>query len=79
MIDSCLYCETFTKLFPEGITGNHYFFLRSIKAQHFPSNGKHLMYKTQRVLRAKENFSPSLLLLNYISHSEPQTACEHLA
>lgn len=26
MIDSCLYCETFKKSFPDGITGNHYFF-----------------------------------------------------
>lgn len=26
MIDSCLHCETFQKLFPDGITGNHYFF-----------------------------------------------------
>ena len=42
MIDSCLYCKTFKKLFPDGITGNHYFFLMSTNAQHFPSNGKHL-------------------------------------
>lgn len=79
MINSCLYCKTFKKLFPDGITGNYYFFLMSTNAQHFPSNGKHLLYKTQGVLRVEENWSLSLTVLNCISHSEPQTTCRHLA
>lgn len=70
--DSCLYSETFKKSFPDGVTGNHYFFLRSINAQHFPSNGKHLLYRAWDIFRTEENWSLSLILLNSIFHSEPQ-------
>lgn len=78
MIDSCSYCETFKKSFPDGITGNHCFFLRSINARHFPCNAKHLLYRARCIFRAMENWSVSQFCQLHF-HSEPQTGYEPLA
>lgn len=40
----------------------------------FPSNGKQLLCGAGGILRAEENWSLSLILLNSIFHSEPQNS-----